>query len=182
MKNNQIRDIAYMGMYLALFFVFDWLSNVIGIFQMPQGGSLGLGVLPLLLCSYHLGWKKGTFVCLVAVLMMFMTGKVYVVQNSDGFAPWQIAIQFIMEYPVAFGVYGLASLFPNYGKFYSGVAVTNLIRLAIHVVAGTIYWMTPWWGSFTYNAWYMIPTMIMCMVLIPLIYERLLKSRLFRRN
>ena len=74
MKNNQIRDIAFMGMYLALFFVFDWLSNVIGIFQMPQGGSLGLGVLPLLLCSYHLGWKKGTLVCLVAVLMMFMTG------------------------------------------------------------------------------------------------------------
>ena len=67
-------------------------------------------------------------------------------------------------------------------QFYSGVAVTNLIRLAIHVVAGTIYWMTPWWGSFTYNAWYMIPTMIMCLILIPLIYGRLIKSRVFNNN
>ena len=179
MRNNQIRDIAYMGMYLALFFVFDWLSNTIGLFQMPNGGSLGLSVIPLLLCSYHLGWKKGTAVCLLCVLMMFMTGKVYVVQNSDGFAPWQVAIQFLMEYPVAFGIYGLASLFPNFKYFYSGVAVTNLVRLALHVVAGTIFWATPWWGSFTYNAWYMIPTMIMCLIVIPLIYERLKKSRVF---
>lgn len=179
MRNNQIRDIAYMGMYLALFFVFDWLSNTIGLFQMPNGGSLGLSVIPLLLCSYHLGWKKGTAVCLLCVLMMFMTGKVYVVQNSDGFAPWQVAIQFLMEYPVAFGIYGLASLFPNFKYFYSGVAVTNLVRLALHVVAGTVFWATPWWGSFTYNAWYMIPTMIMCLIVIPLIYERLKKSRVF---
>ena len=181
MKNNRIRDIAYMGMYLALFFVFDWLANATGFFSMPQGGSLGLGIIPLLLSSYHLGWKKGLCVCLLSVLLMFMTGKVYVVQNSDGFAPWQIGIQFLMEYPVAFGVYGLASIFPNYGKFYSGVAVTNLIRLAIHVVAGTIFWMTPWWGSFTYNAWYMIPTMLLCLVVIPVLDGRLSKSRYYRK-
>ncbi len=179
MRNNQIRDIAYMGMYLALFFVFDWLANAIGLFQMPEGGSLGISVIPLLLCSYMMGWKKGTAVCLLAVLLMFMTGKVYVVQNSDGFAPWQIAIQFIMEYPIAFGVYGLASLFPNKGKFYTGVAVTNLIRLVIHWIAGTIFWGTPWWGSFTYNAWYMIPTMLLCLVLVPLINERLSTAKHF---
>jgi thiamine transporter len=179
MRNNQIRSITFMGMYLALFFVFDWLANAVGFLQMPNGGSLGLGIIPLLLCSYHLGWKKGTLVCLLAVLLMFMTGKVYVVQNSDGFAPWQIAIQFLMEYPLAFGIYGLASLFPNRGYFYSGVAVTNLIRLALHVIAGKVFWSTPWWGSFTYNAWYMIPTMIMCLILIPLLYERLSKSRTF---
>ena len=70
MRNNQIRDIAYMGMYLALFFVFDWLANAIGLFQMPEGGSLGISVIPLLLCSYMMGWKKGTAVCLLAVLLM----------------------------------------------------------------------------------------------------------------
>ena len=180
MRNNQIRDIAYMGMYLALFFVFDWLSNTIGLFQMPNGGSLGLSVIPLLLCSYHLGWKKGTAVCLLCVLMMFMTGKVYVVQNSDGFAPWQVAIQFLMEYPVAFGIYGLASLFPNYGSFYSGVAITNLVRLAIHVAAGCWFWFSPFAASFSYNAWYMIPTMVMCLVIIPVLVDRLGTFRFYK--
>jgi thiamine transporter len=50
----------------------------------------------------------------------------------------------------------------------------------IHVIAGTVFWGTPWWGSFTYNAWYMIPTMIMCLILIPLIYERLSKTSAFK--
>ena len=111
---------------------------------------------------------------------MFLTGRVYVVQSNDGFSLFQIVLQFLMEYPIAFGIYGLASLFPNYGKFYSGVAVTNLIRLALHVIAGTIYWSTPWWGSFTYNAWYMIPTMLLCLIVVPLISERLNKDRHFK--
>ena len=177
MKNDQTRSIAYMAMYLALFFVFDWLANAIGLFQMPQGGSLGLGIIPLILCSYHLGWKKGTLVCLLSVVLMFFTGKVYIVQANDGFSMPMIALQFLMEYPIAFGVYGLSSLFRNYGKFYTGIAVTNLIRLALHVIAGTVYWNTPWWGSFTYNAWYMIPTMLLCLVVVPLIAERLSKGR-----
>ena len=179
MKNKSISDLTFMAMYLALFFVFDWLGNTLHLLQMPEGGSLGIGIIPLLLCSYHLGWKKGTMVALLSVLLMFMTGRVYIIQNSDGYAPWQIAIQFLMEYPVAFGIYGLASLFPNYGKFYSGVAITNLIRLILHVLAGVWFWATPWWGSFTYNAWYMIPTMLLCLVVIPVLLDRLQYYRFF---
>ena len=177
MKNERVNDLVLMGMYLAMFYVLDVVGNMIPFFQMPEGGSLGISTIPLILASYHLGWKKGTVVSLLAVVLMFMSGKVYVVQRSDGFSLFMIALQFIMEYPVAFGVYGLSSLFPNFDKFYSGVMVTNLIRLAIHVVAGVVYWQTPWWGSFTYNGWYMIPTMILGLVLIPLIVPRLDKMR-----
>ncbi len=172
-KNFSVHDLAYMAIYLALFFVFDWLANALPIFKMPNGGSLGLGTIPLLMASYHLGWKKGTLVAVLSVVLMFLTGKVYLVQNSDGFNAAQILLQFLMEYPLAFGVYGLASLFPNYKQFYTGVAVTNLIRLALHVAAGVVYWATPWWGSFTYNAWYMIPTMILGLVVMPILYPRL---------
>ena len=173
MKNQKIRELTYMAMYLALFFVLDWVTNLIPLLQMPEGGSLGLATIPMILASYHLGWKKGVGVCLLCVLLMFMTGKVYVVQANDGFAVWQIILQFLLEYPIAFGVYGLSSLFPNVKYFYTGVAASNLIRLVIHVVCGVIYWTTPWWGSFTYNAWYMIPTMVMDLILIPIIAERL---------
>ena len=79
----------------------------------------------------------------------------------------------MMEYPVAFGVYGLSSLFPNFKNFYSGIVVTNLIRLALHTIAGTVFWGTPWGGSFAYNAWYMIPTMIVSAIIVPIIMNRL---------
>ena len=173
MKNEKISDLTFMAMYLALFMVLDWLTNILQILKMPEGGSLGLAVVPLLVCSYHLGWKKGTAVALLSVLLQFMTGKVYIIQNSDGYAMWQIMIQFLMEYPVAFGIYGIASLFPNHGGFYTGVMWTNLIRLAIHTVAGIWFWGSPFWASFTYNAWYMLPTMLLCLVVVPLLIDRL---------
>lgn len=172
-QKKKISDLVYMAMYLALFMVFDWLSNQIGVFEMPQGGTLGLGVIPLILASYHLGWKKGTLVAVLSVVLQFITGQIYVVQSTDGFTAFQVFIQFMMEYPLAFGVYGLSSLFPNYKSFYSGVAITNLIRLALHVIAGYYFWGTPWAGSFAYNAWYMIPTMIVSLILVPIIMSRL---------
>ena len=162
-----------MGMYLALYFVLDWLTHTVPLFKMPQGGSLGLSVLALLLASYHLGWKQGVLVGLLSVLLQFMTGQVYIVQNSDGFTLWQIVLQFLMEYPLAFGVYGLSSLFNNYKGFYTGILVTGMIRLALHVIAGHYYWGSPWWASFTYNAWYMIPTTLFALVVVPLLLPRL---------
>ena len=170
---KKISDLVYMAMYLALFMVFDWLSNQIGFFKMPQGGTLGLGVIPLIIASYHLGWKRGVVVAVLSVLLQFMTGQVYVVQNSDGFTAFEVFIQFMMEYPLAFGVYGLCSLFPNYKYVYTGIIVTNLIRLALHVIAGTVFWATPWLGSLSYNAWYMIPTMLVSAILVPIIMDRL---------
>ncbi|MCF0112317.1 MAG: energy-coupled thiamine transporter ThiT [Erysipelotrichaceae bacterium] len=173
MKSNQTKDLVLMAMYLALFYVLDVISNMIPFFKMPQGGTLGLGVVALILCSYHLGWKKGVVVATLSVVLQFMTGQMWLVQNSDGFSIFQIFIQFMMEYPLAFGIYGLSSVFPNYGKFYTGAAVTNLVRLGLHIVAGHIYWATPWLGSVTYNAWYMIPTMLVCLVVVPIIDTRL---------
>ena len=55
----------------------------------------------------------------------------------------------------------------------------NLIRLLLHVLAGVWFWATPWWGSFTYNAWYMIPTMLLCLVVIPVLLDRLQYYRFF---
>ena len=173
MRNEKIKDITLMAMYLALFLVFDWLSNQVPFFKMPNGGTLGIGVIPLILSSYHLGWKKGVLVCMCSVLLMFMTGQMYIVQNSDGFSLLQILTQFLMEYPIAFGVYGLSSIFPNKNNVYTGIIISNLIRLALHTVAGTIFWSTPWWGSFTYNAWYMIPTMIVSAIIVPILIQRL---------
>lgn len=179
MKERTIKNITYMAVYLALFLVFDWLGNTLQLLKMPQGGSLGISAVPLLLCSYHLGWKKGVAVSVLAVVLMFMAGKVYIIQNSDGFASWQIAVQFFMEYPLAFGIYGTAGLFKNYGALYSGTVITNLIRFVIHTAAGCWFWFTPLWPSITYNAWYMIPTMLLCMAVMPILAERLITLPFF---
>ena len=160
---SKTKDLTFMAMYLALFYVLDLIANQLQLFKMPQGGTLGLGIIALLLASYHLGWKKGTVVALMSVLLQFMTGQMYIVSP----------MQFVLEYLLAFGIYGASSLYPNIRGFYPGIVVTNLLRLGFHTIAGAVYWNTEWIPSFTYNAWYMIPTMLVCLVMVPLLHKRI---------
>ena len=164
MRSNT-KDLIYMAMYLALFYVFDLIANQLQLFKMPQGGTLGLGVVALILASYHLGYKKGIVVGLLSIVLQFMTGHMYIVSP----------MQFVLEYVLAFGLYGLWSLFPNVYLIYTGIIITNLLRLLFHTLAGIFYWETGLIPSLAYNAWYMIPTMLLCLVLVPLIEKRIKK-------
>ena len=161
MKKLSVKELVLMAFYVALFMVLDYLGNVVNIFQMPQGGSLGISTLALLMASYHLGWKKGLFISLLSVLIQFVTGPMY---TPD-------LLGFVLDYLLAYGVYGLAYLFPNYKFFFSGVMITNLIRLVLHTLSGVIIWKTPLAGSFAYNAPYMIATMILGLIVVPLLYK-----------
>lgn len=159
------KELVYMAFYAALFMVLDFATNnFIPFLKMPNGGSIGVSTIALLVCSYHLGWKKATFVGFVSVAIQFITGPMYVAN----------LLGFLLDYLLAFSVYGLASLFPNYKYFYSGVLITNVIRFISHTIGGVIVWETPLWSSITYNAPYMIATMIVGMALVPLICERVL--------
>ena len=158
-----VKDLVLMAFYVALFMVLDTFINTLPILQMPNGGSLGLSTIALLMASYHLGWKKGLLVAVVSVFAQFVTGPMYT-PNLLGF---------LLDYLIAFSVYGLASLFPNIKCFYTGVLITNFVRFVCSTVSGCIVWQTALWGSITYNAYYMIPTAILGLVIIPLLYKAL---------
>lgn len=158
-----VKDLVLMAFYVALFMVLDTFINTLPILQMPNGGSLGLSTIALLMASYHLGWKKGLLVAVVSVFAQFVTGPMYT-PNLLGF---------LLDYLIAFSAYGLASLFPNIKCFYTGVLITNFVRFVCSTVSGCIVWQTALWGSITYNAYYMIPTAILGLVIIPLLYKAL---------
>lgn len=163
MKNITVRQLVLMAFYIALFMVLDVITNAIPFFQMPNGGSWGLSTVPLLMASYQLGWKKGTVVALAAVVMMFITGPMY---TPD-------LVGFLLDYLIAFGVYGLASLFPNFGWFYTGVLITNILRFISSTVSGYYVWGVDWIGSIAYQASYMIPTTILGLVFVPILMKYL---------
>lgn len=155
--NSKVKDLVFMAMYAALFAVLDVFSNeFIPFLQMPKGGSIGVSTVVLLVCSYHLGWKKAV-----------LSGPMYMT-NLFGF---------VLDYLFAFSIYGIASLFPNFGYFYTGVIITNFLRFVSHTIGGVLVWETPLWGSITYNAPYMIATCIVGMILVPIIVKRLPLNR-----
>lgn len=163
MKKISTLDLVFMAFYAALFMVLDYFTNMISLLQMPNGGSVGISTIALLVCSYHLGWKKATMVGLLSVLIQFVTGPMYIPQ----------ILGFVLDYLLAFSVYGLASLFPNYKYFYSGVLITNGIRFLSHTIGGVIVWGTTLWGSVIYNAPYMIITCLLGMLVVPVLVKRL---------
>ena len=163
MKKLTTKTIAIMAIYCAMFVLLDRISDMLNLFQMPSGGKLNLGPIALLMCSYHLGWKNGLLTGIVSVFLQLVIGSV------GFYGIWS----FLLDYLIAYAAYGLASLFPNYKYFYSGVLITSLIRLASSTLSGTLLWETPFWGSLTYNASYMIPTTVCVLIVVPLLCERL---------
>lgn len=163
MKNVSVKNLVYMAFYVALFMVLDTFVNTLNILQMPNGGSFGVSTLALLMASYHLGWKKGLVVCFLSVFAQFITGPMY---TPD-------LLGFLLDYLFAFTAYGIASIFPNFGYFYTGVFVTNFIRFLCSTISGVVVFKTTLWGSISYQCTYLLPTLILGMIVIPLLYKSL---------
>ncbi len=165
MKKLTTKTLAIMAIYCAVFVILDRVSDALNLFQMANGGKLNFGPVALLMCSYHLGWKNGLLVGVTSVFLQLAIGSV------KFYGIWS----FLLDYLIAYAVYGLASLFPNWKYFYSGVIVTSILRLLSSTLSGTLLWETPLWASLVYNASYMIPTTVCAIIVVPLLCERLKK-------
>ena len=173
MENKKLttRELVLLAVYAALFITIELVQNQFGLFKMPQGGSLSVSAVILLLASYHLGYKKGVAISLLSVVLQFITGDMYLATGIFGF---------FLDYVLAYGIYGIASLFPNYKYFYTGVLITNLVRYFASTLSGMIFYKVDLLGSLAYNATYMIPTTIISMVLVPLLHIRMKKMNLIK--
>lgn len=182
MKRDRIvLKLVFMALYAALFIVLDYAAHTFGLFKMPNGGSLGLGSMAILIAAYHLGWKEGVVVGLISVpLQVISSGGIW-------FTPTWPLVGLLLDYIIPFGVYGLAPLFRDFTykkvEIKTGVIITNLIRSLSHIVVGTYLWVETaagsseaWFFSINYNLSYMIPTIILGVILVPLILHRLPKK------
>ncbi|HAM63686.1 MAG TPA: hypothetical protein DCP62_08635 [Erysipelotrichaceae bacterium] len=173
MKDSRkaVLTLVQIALYAALFIVLDFISSLIPFLQMPQGGSIGISVIVLIVASYHLGWKQGWIVVAVALVLMPMTSVIYSVNLLD----------YILEYVVAFGVYGLSSWFPTFNvrkiPIHTGIYVSNFLRFLIHWFAGVYFWGLNWEGSLAYNAPYMVATTLVCALVVPILIQRLALKR-----
>ena len=167
----KIRHIIFASLYLALFTVLNVISAYLPFLQMPNGGSIELGVIALFLASYHLGVKLGLFVSLLSILMQYLTQGLAAPLYIIGFN------QFLFDYVFAFGSYGLASFFKNYQVFkieiYTGIIFTYIIRYLSSTFAGVVYWKMPLPGSLVYNFGYNFITMSLALVVVPIIFRRI---------
>ncbi|MCR5090243.1 MAG: energy-coupled thiamine transporter ThiT [Oscillospiraceae bacterium] len=163
----------------AVFVALAQILSYIKLFELPQGGSVTVAMLPIFIYCARWGFGPGILASFVYSVLQLLLDGAY----AWG---WQ---SMLGDYIVAFTVLGLAGLFHNqrYGLFI-GTLVGSLARFLVHYLVGVLVWgeympesffgmtmTTPWFYSFLYNGSYMLIDMVLCLVVGALLFKPLEK-------
>lgn len=180
-KSKQaISKIVLSAMMLALAVVLEYVAKLIPFFSWPAGGSVSITMVPLIMVSLYCGPVYGTVIAIAYSVINFF------IDGVTGWTPNVLAVclSLLLDYVIGFGCCGLAAFFrrPFFEKKawapVAAVVLCCLVRLVSSVLSGVIVFtqgfdydsasglMTDFTlGGFiyslTYNAGYMIPSMVL---------------------
>lgn len=171
MKNMSLATKVEIAIAIALGVVLSYWK----IFQMPQGGSVSLQMVPIVVVAVRHGGLAG-------LLGGVLFGVIRMILSPSVFHP----LQAILDYPIAFTVIGLAGFWIKYSTTIVGhlknafaLVFVFLLRYATHVVGGKIFFgeyapegMNEWWYSITYNATYLFPELLVTLIIVMLLMTR----------
>ncbi len=167
MRDRRVKILVEGAMMVAITYVL----HLFKIYQAPYGGSVTLGsMVPLLLFAFRHGPGAGV-----------LAGAAY------GFLDYFVEpyfvhpVQLILDYPLAYGLLGLAGFFRS--NIYLGSAVGILGRLLSHFISGVVFFAQYAEGnvylySLVYNAQYLVPELIIAIVVIRFALRRVLEVKI----
>lgn len=129
-KMSDTRSIVYGAISIALSFALSYAR----IFKLPQGGSVTFAsLLPLMVYCCMFGTRRGLIVCTIY-------GVLQALQDPYIIHP----MQFLLDYPLAFGLIGVSGIFMEKGVFKDkkvvafllGGIIAVILRYACHVCSG----------------------------------------------
>lgn len=180
MRNKRVLLMVEIAIFAALGFVLDFIAV-----RMPQGGSVSLVMIPIVLMAFRRGIGAGVITGLLVGLLQIVTGFISVAPLSFGF----VVMQVILDYLLAYGVVGLAGMMRGRyleavrarktGKVIAmvalGVLIGSFLRYVIHVITGILFFGMFAEGnvfvySAVYNATYMIPVAIVAAIVCSLLF------------
>ena len=180
MNHNKLRALAEGGVMVALATALSYLK----LFELPQGGSVCIGMLPIFFYCVRWGLKNGLLCSLAYGILQLI---------FDGAYAWGWT-SMILDYVVAFTVLGFAGLFARRnGGIFVGTVLGCVLRFIVHFISGvTIYriyepvelfnttFTNPYLYSAAYNGSYVFIDMALCLVIFGVLYAPLKKYFLGR--
>ena len=153
---TDVRALTYGALCMAMSFVLSYIK----LWSMPLGGSVTLAsMLPLLWYSNKFGVRNGLIAgAAYGLLQLIQKPEIY---------HWA---QVLLDYPLAFGMLGLAGCVKNL-QLGSILGVAG--RWIMHILSGAIFfaewvpegWSNAWIYSAAYNGGYLLAELILCIVL-----------------
>jgi thiamine transporter len=153
---------------MAIFTALATALSTIVVYVMPQGGSITLAsMVPIIWLSLRRGPKVGVVTGVIYGCIQFAMLP-YIAPVTD---PAIAAVQVLLDYPIAFGVLGLAGFFPKYPAV--GAAVGVSLRFVMSFISGAYIWapiyapgLDPYIYSSVYNGSYMLPELAITVFVI----------------
>ena len=171
MKVNIKKRIQFMT-ECAVMVALAVLCSFIKVWEMPQGGSVALTMIPLFVISYRRGAVAGIITgAIYGAISMIYAGIIY--------HPMSI----LLDYILAFALLGISGFFKksNVGIIV-GVSCGVAGRFISSFISGAVLFaeyapegQNPWVYSLVYQATYLIPELIISVVIMLLIYHKAVK-------
>ena len=164
MNNNRNLFSTKILSEIVVFVSLATILSYIKIFSLPQGGSVTLAsMVPILWLALRRGKKVGFFSAASYGIVQFAIDPYF-------FHP----VQVLLNYPIAFGLLGLAGLFQK--RFYIGVILGIGGRFIAHFFSGIIFFasyapkeMSPVVYSAIYNGGYLAVELVVSIYIIYLL-------------
>jgi len=183
MKNASklVTTLCEIGIFAALGFVFDELQGILFKAVFPNGGSIGIAMIAVLIIAY----RRGLWPALLTGLIM---GVFDIATSAYIIHPVQLLLDYILPYALV----GFAALLkPLFDKsedkksrilwIVIGAILGGLLKFTSHYLAGVLYWADPSgfaWDlksmnvflyCFIYNIAFIGPSIVLCgALLVPL--------------
>lgn len=149
--------------------------SYVKLFELPQGGSVCIGMLPIFVYCFRWGWKESFLASFAYGLLQLIFDGAY------AWGPWSM----LLDYLLAFAVLGVAGFFwKTKGGIFIGTVVGCVCRFVVHFISGiTIYriyepveifyhtYTNPYLYSAAYNGSYVAIDMVLCLVIFALLYK-----------
>ena len=191
MRNNHKQYLLALvegAMMLAVAWVIDYICALApyNAILFPAGGSITVGMLPIIYYAYRHGASWGVGAGLVFSGLQIVLGWYPPPANTW----WAFILCVLLDYVIAFSIIGIAPLFARlFGNNKSsrrlvgygvGGVIVCVLRYLSSVLSGGILWgsyapegMNPWIYSLVYNAGYMLPNAILTGALAVLLCKAL---------
>ncbi|MGE6629801.1 energy-coupled thiamine transporter ThiT [Bacillus sp. NPDC077027] len=175
--SNQLVRFMEIAIMTSLALILDYLSGF--FLRMPNGGSIALIMIPVILMSIRWGMSTGFFIGVLIAGLQLMNNPI-IATPFQGF----------LDYFVASVVICLSGLFAGSIKraiqeknrkrqivlIILAVFVASFFRLLTFFISGVIFFshyapkgMAGWVYSLIYNASYMVPSFIICSIVLCLL-------------
>lgn len=173
MEKKRLQFLLEVAILGAVSFVLDQIG-----FSLPQGGSVTLSMLPIVVMAFRWGFAGG-------MLTGFLSGLIQLVTAPKIYHPVQAALDYLAAYTLV-GLAAITLVWLLRGKtngtkgtmiaaIVVGTAIGGLLRYLIHFIGGMVFFgqyagdQPVWLYSLVYNGAYMIPSIILSAIVASLL-------------